>query len=50
MKRGEHHPPAPSSEEEGESIAQRKEAPSSEEEGESIAQRKEAPSSEKEGA
>ena len=32
--RGEHHPPAPSSEEEGGSIAKRKEAPSSEEEGE----------------
>ena len=49
MKRGEHHPPAPSSEEEGESAAQRKEAPSSEEEGESIAQRVKAPSSLEEG-
>ena len=48
MTCGEHHPPAPSSEEEGELVALHVEAPSSEEEGESGALSK-APSSSEEG-
>jgi very-short-patch-repair endonuclease len=44
-----HHPPAPSSEEEGEQVALTSKAPSSEEEGEQVALTSKAPSSSEEG-
>ena len=49
MKEGRHHPPTPSSEEEGEQVTQRCKAPSSEMEGESVTWRLKAPSSSEEG-
>src|SRR5690606_7376591 len=46
---GKHHPPTPSSNEEGESVARGRKAPSSSEEGESVARGRKAPSSSGEG-
>src|SRR5690606_22011458 len=46
---GKHHPPTPSSNEEGESVARGRKAPSSSEEGESVARGRKAPSSSEEG-
>jgi len=45
----QHHPPAPSSEEEGETMERRRKAPSSPEEGENRAMRSRAPSPSEEG-